>query len=153
MIVRGDVGKPVMFVSAAALESSGPQSSEAIIDAVYQQILKRPADPIGLQQYAPQLLAGLISPREIVRDLMHSAEWAARFIDDRLIEETVLALYDCVLARAPDVDGWNQLIAWEPRDGWAPVIDSMIDGSEYTERFTGHLVPGEAPPPAETPQS
>lgn len=141
-IAQQEPGRPVFFTSSLTANSAGPSSAEAAVDAAYRQVLKRPADAAGLQQYAPSLRARSLSIRDIVRDLVRSDEWAAKFVDDRPVEETVLALYDCLLARAPDVDGWNQLLAWEPRDDWQPVIDSMIDGEEYGARFGSAVVPG-----------
>lgn len=132
----------MLFVSSYAEEHGSADATEASVRATYRQVLKRSADAAGLDHYLKQLHSGSICVRDIVRDLMHSDEWEARFIAGRAVEETVLALYDCVLARAPDTEGWNQLTAWEPRNTWASVIDSMIDGVEYTERFGDDLVPG-----------
>jgi hypothetical protein len=134
----------VLFVSSEALGHGIALDPQSLIVAVYRQVLKRRPDAVGLQHYTRELLTGSVCVREIVRDLMHSEEWAARFIDGRTVEETALALYDCVLARAPDVGGWNELTTWEPRNGWGPVFDSMIDGTEYSARFGADVVPGEA---------
>ena len=118
-------------------------TAEGKVRGVFRQVLKRSPDAAGLEHYRQLLEAGSIDVKTIVRDFLQSDEWKARFIDGHSVEQTVLALYDCALARAPDVDGWNQLTSWEPRSGWNQVIDGMLDGAEYAERFGSDLVPGE----------
>ncbi len=135
---------PVLFTATAPAASANADVAEAVIGAAYRQVLKRNPDPAGLQHYRPLLEAGSTSAKEISRDLLHTAEWAGRFICGRSVQETALALYDCVLARAPDLDGWDHLATWEPRNGWSSVIDGMIDSAEYAERFGANAVPGQS---------
>lgn len=136
-------GEPVVFAASAVLRRTDSEPSAAeTVQALYRQVLKRSADASGLENYVSAIADGSKVVKEIVRELIHSDEWAQRFIHGRTVEETVLAIYDCVLSRAPDLGAWRQLTAWEPRAGWQPVIDEMIDGSEYAERFGDHIVPG-----------
>ena len=133
---------PVRFQSASG---NGEAASAAeTVRRAYRQVLKRNPDAVGLEHYRQLLEMAAIDVKTIVRDLLHSYEWKTKFVEGRTVPETVLALYDCVLSRAPDVDGWNQLTSWEPRNGWRTVIDGMLDGAEYEERFGCDLVPGEA---------
>ena len=148
LIQMADRSSPVLFSAAAPTEMENVDTAEAVIGAAYRQVLKRNPDAAGLQEYRPKLESGSTSAKEIVRDLLHRAEWAGRFIHGRSVPETVLALYDCVLARAPDLEGWNHLTAWASRDGWSSVIDSMIDSAEYAQRFGAHSVPGQSMPGA-----
>ena len=136
--------EPVRFDQVASTGQSA--SADAKVPRIYQQVIKRRPDSAGSERYRQLLEGGTTDVKSIVRELLQSDEWKTRFIDGRSVQETALALYDCVLARAPDVGGWHELLSWEPRHGWKPVMDGMLDSAEYNERFGSDLVPGEVRP-------
>src|SRR5205807_10334805 len=62
-------------------------------------------------------------------------------VDAHSRPEVLIALLDCALARPA---GMEEFRKWEPilsRKDWAGVIDELIDGSEYVERFGNDTVP------------
>lgn len=135
--------EPATFApSVDGAKSGGEASAADVVRAIYGQILKRPADRAGLENYTAALENGTATVKSIVSDFLQSDEWRIRFIDGRSSEQVFIALYGCALSRAPDVAGWNHLIAWEPRAGWKPIIDGFIDGPEYAQRVGDNTVPG-----------
>ena len=142
--VSSPQSQPIRFDHAAS--SAQNASASAKVVRIYQQVLKRRPDPAGLEHYRQLLEDGTTDVKSIVGSLLQSDEWKIRFIDGRPVQETALALYDCVLARAPDVGAWNQVTSWEPRHGWKPVMDGLLDSAEYDERFGPDLVPGDVRP-------
>ena len=120
-----------------------PCSAAETVEAAYRQILKREADWPGCEPHLRALEGGTRTVRGVVRDLLQSEEWKMRFIDDHPLPEIVIGLYSCVLARAPDRTGWNDLMAWAARDNWDPVIDQFVSSVEYTDRFGEDTVPGQ----------
>ena len=117
-------------------------SAEEAVKAVYRQVLKREADPSGAQYYVQFLVNGTSTVRDLVRELVLSKEWKSTFIDGRNVSEIVIALYSCVLARAPDTGGWDDFMAWSPRGDWSSVLEGFVNSEEYTGRFGNDSVPG-----------
>lgn len=136
--------KPLVFGRACTTGEASEVSAEEALRAVYRQILKREADLSGPAHYMPLLQAGETTVKTVVHDLLLSDEWRIRFIEGRSRPEVFIALYDCALSRAPDVEGWRHLIAWEPRSSWPPIIDGLLLGEEYRNRFGDDGVPGVA---------
>lgn len=133
--------QPVRFGTGQTPDDVKPCSAEETVKAIYRQVLKREADATGLRDHVRSLLDGTRTVQDLVRDLLHSQEWKAKFIDDHTVPEILLALYNSALARAPDRAGWNDFMARGPRD-WATAIDQFVNSSEYTERFGDDTAPG-----------
>lgn len=118
-------------------------SAADTVKAAYRQILKREAEFPGCEPYVRALKGGSRNVRGVVRELLQSEEWKMRFINGRTLPEILVALYSCALARAPDRTGWNDFMAWGTRENWASVIDELVNGSEYTQRFGDDTLPGQ----------
>lgn len=88
------------------------RSAERMIEAVYREVLDRPADPEGLRRYLDRVLNEGWDQRALVEHLQRSPE--ARAID---AETTIRRLYQEELGRAPDASGLaNYRAKW--RQGW-----------------------------------
>jgi hypothetical protein len=136
--------QPVRFGTGQTPDDVKPCSAEETVKAIYRQVLKREADATGLRDHVRSLLDGTRTVQDLVRDLLHSQEWKAKFIYDHSLSEILLAFYGCALARAPDTAGWNDFMAWGARDDWSAAIDQFVNSSEYTERFGNDTVPGKS---------
>ena len=76
-------------------------NADSVVDAIYRQILERPAGGEGNAR-ADQLRNGQISVREIVRDVAKSQEHAERFLPANDRAQAVTTLYRHLLGRDPD---------------------------------------------------
>lgn len=117
-------------------------SAREVVRAIYQQILKRDPDAAGSTHYVALLENGTATVRSIVADLLQSDEWRIRFIEGRSDRDVYFSLYECALARAPDLSGLNYLTAWGSDAGWPPLIAGFVEGPEYRGRFGDDIVPG-----------
>ena len=83
---------------------------ERTVDALYQEILDRPADEEGLSHFSPLLRDGQITEQDIRSTLFNSEERVSMQIKtiDELNEETINVindLYEKILLREPDPEG------------------------------------------------
>ena len=106
----------------ASLDDRTPVAIEPYVDAAYQALLGRPADPGGLSYWAARLRGGMT--RVGFTDLLaRSPEWTRHVVED---------LYLDVFGRVPDASGldyWSNLI----RNGMrvASVATSLYASGEY----------------------
>jgi GT2 family glycosyltransferase len=124
-----------------AIDDPKIASSAEIVKAVYRQVFRREADPGGLKHHVHLLDSGKSKARDIIRSFLQSQEWRTRFVDGHTRPEILITLFDCALARPADMKDFRK---WEPilsRKDWAQVIDELIDGPEYVERFGNDTVP------------
>jgi hypothetical protein len=112
-----------------------------LVNAIYEQVLERPADESGAAACVPLLDQGRLTVRDLVRALGLSPEYQARFIEGQATRQAVALCYKHFLAREPDAEGWGYWIAIGERQGFTPVISSLIDSEEYSRRFGDHKVP------------
>lgn len=125
----------------------GPKtaSSADTVAAIYRQIFRRKADPGGLKHHAHLLDSGTSQARDIIRSFLQSQEWRTRFVDGHSRPEVLITLFDCALARPADMEDFRK---WEPilsRKDWVQIIDELIGGPEYAERFGNDTVPHTLP--------
>jgi GT2 family glycosyltransferase len=123
--------------------SDAPKAASAAetVTAIYRQIFRRKADPGGLEHHARLLDAGKWTAKDIIRSFLQSQEWRTRFVDASSRPELLITLFDCALARPADMEDFRR---WEPilsQKNWNQVIDELLDGPEYTERFGNDTVP------------
>jgi Ca2+-binding EF-hand superfamily protein len=129
------------IVLAPALVWAQPCTSDAdsVVDAVYRQVLERPARGEGNAR-ADQLRSGQISVREIVRDVAKSPEHLQRFLPANDRGQAVTNLYRHILGRGPDPAGLNSHV--QGRDAVVNLVDTFIDSPEYLQKFGNDTVPG-----------
>jgi hypothetical protein len=99
------------ILSSFVQYSAEKTQNEKIVDDLYRNILKRPADQDGLLIYTSLLKQNKITPEEIKIELYNSKEYASIFNlknISELSEETVDSindLYEIILRRSADTHG------------------------------------------------
>lgn len=109
----------------AAAAPSAP-SAEAFVEALFLDVVRRPADPAGRQWFLDQLAAGR-SRTQVARTLLGSGEALAAFVDD---------LYNDLLRRRSDAGGrafWVDLLT---RGRSPEELVVLISGSPEYEAAT-----------------
>lgn len=134
-----DRATPVML-GPAAFEPNAAASVQEVVSAIYARVLKRAPDAAGLANYSTALQSGQMSVQDIVRELVRSDEWQQRFATRRTPEEVLFAIYDCVLARTPDREGFKHVVAFG--SDWSLIAESFISSREYSLKFGTEIVPG-----------
>jgi hypothetical protein len=121
----------------------GPQckSAEDVISAIYQQVLERPPDPIGLRKWTGALTKGKKSVRTIVMEIGTSLEYRNRFVAGKTPDEAVRLMYSHFLARKPDPGGLAAHVIELPTVGATVEIRNAINSPEYDQRFGNGIVP------------
>ena len=138
--MRASLLVAVLAFAPALASAQQPCTSDAdsTVDAIYRQILERPAGGEGNAR-AEQLRNGQTTVREIVRDVAKSPEHLQRFTpNDR--NQAVSNLYRHLLGRAPDPAGLNGHV--QSRESMAALIDTFINSEEYQQKFGNDTVPG-----------
>ena len=130
-----------VFAFAPALASAQQPctpDAESAVDAVYRQVLERPAGGEGNAR-AEQLRRGETTGREIVREVAKSPEHRQRFLIANSQEGRVNAignLYRHLLARQPDPAGLDSHVQALANTDVSQIIDIMIDSGGATEAET-----------------
>ena len=135
------------FVSSVA-SAQQPCTTDArrVVDEVYRHMLERGADA-GSQTWQTQLQNGQMTVRDLVREVAKSQEHNQRFIKQENGEEmpfirSVNTLYRHILGRQPDAEGARANAQSVANQGIGPVIDSIVNSAEYTQRYGDWGVPG-----------
>jgi Ca2+-binding EF-hand superfamily protein len=131
----------VLTFAPALASAQQPCTSDAdsTVDAIYRQILERPAGGEGNAR-AEQLRNGQTTVREIVREVAQSPEHRQRFLTSRNRREAVTNLYKHLLGRAPDPAGLNGHLQSGADE--TTLIDTFLNSPEYQEKFGNDRVPG-----------
>ena len=131
----------IIVLAPAFASAQQPCTSDAdsTVDAIYRQVLERPAGGEGNTR-AAQLRNGQMSVREIVRDVARSQEHAQRFLPANNRRQAVTNLYRHLLGRPPDAAGFNSHV--EGREALVQLVDTFIDSPEYQQKFGDDTVPG-----------
>jgi Ca2+-binding EF-hand superfamily protein len=131
----------VLTVAPALAWAQQPCTSNAdsTVDAIYRQILERPAGGEGNAR-AEQLRNGQTSVREIVRDIARSPEHTQRFLPANDRGQAVTNLYRHLLGRDPDPAGLNSHV--EGRVALVALVDTFINSPEYQQKYGDNGVPG-----------
>jgi len=119
-----------------------------VVDALFNQIFERKADAAS-RQVAVQLLANA-GPTASIRNfaatsLLHSPEYAQRFLAGKgegAIRNGVAFLFRHILDRKPDSKEWLALQKIAIKQGWAVVIQSLVDSAEYRAKTQEYGLPG-----------
>lgn len=106
-----------------------------LISNIYQRVLERDWDPVGLIFWGSQLDRGEMSVREVVRRVALSEEHMARFIKPHSVEEAVKICYRHLLAREADPGGLQNWVKVFQQEGVDNVIHGIVDSNEYMDRF------------------
>ncbi len=127
------------------LESAEARARQ--VDGAYQRVLKRGADPSGLQTYVARLHGGW-SWATLDANLFASDEYRAT---RPTAEAFVTGLYEDVLGRAPDAGGLAAHAASLGRDfcGKAKAFLGSGEGSERAVEDVYELLFGRMPDPSE----
>jgi len=124
---------------AYSLEKS---QNEKIVDDIYRDILKRPADGEALHYFVPLLEKNEITPEEIKTELYDSEEYNATLglnlkpIDQLTdnTKNTIDELYEIILRRSADPEGlrhFGTLLEME-KITEAYIRDSLVNSSEFS---------------------
>jgi hypothetical protein len=117
-------------------------TSEEIVKGVYQQLLERVPDPETMQSLTAQLTTGAKSVRELVRDTALSDEFKGKYTQGRPEEAAVGILYQRIFARGGSPQEYRPWVEAAKAQGFASVIDGLINGPEYAREFGERGVPG-----------
>lgn len=131
----------VLVLAPALASAQQPCTADAdsVVDAVYRQVLERPAGGEGNAR-AEQLRNGQTTVREIVREIARSPEHAQRFLPANNRTQAVTTLYRHLLARAPDPAGLNDHV--QGRESLVALVDTFVNSDEYVRQFGDDTVPG-----------
>jgi len=138
------VGLLVVFPIVASAQQPCTTDARRVVDELYRHMLERSADP-GSQGWVDKLQSGT-TVREIVRQIAQSPEHMQRFFNPNeggaANERAVANLYRHILGRQPDAGGLRTYGNVASRSGFAAVVDSIVNSSEYTNSYGDWGVPG-----------
>lgn len=96
---------------------------------VYDAVLFRAPDTVGLYAWAAQIATGQMTPPQLVSDFVSSQEAAT-------IVEPVIRLYDGLFGRAPDVSGLqNWITAEDAGTSFYAVVQGFVGSGEFTNDY------------------
>ena len=72
------------------------------INNAYMELLERPGDETGMEDFAGRMNDGTLTPAGLVYSIMHSAEYRGK---NNTSEEEITLIYRAVLSREPDEKG------------------------------------------------
>ena len=143
-MLRAVVFVAAMAMPAAALaQQSCTTDARYVVDQIYRVVLERAADRNAAGQIR-QLRDGTATVKDIVRELVKSAEHTSRFArrgDASANERTVTTLYRHILGRDPDPSGLQAHLQGLNTQGLEAVINAMLDSPEYQEKYGDYGVP------------
>jgi hypothetical protein len=113
-----------------------------IINGIYLQVARHPADPKTLAALEARLSGGELSVKDIVRQLALSEEFKSSFVKARAVGEAVALVHERLLARPPSAVEAAKWAESARANGFDFVVNSIIDGPEYGELFGDRAVPG-----------
>lgn len=120
-----------------------------IVNAIFLQVLERPANGELAKTASDKLTSGETSVRELIATLVTSDEYQERFVSARPAEETTRLLYRHVLARDPSAAELKSVTGGASKDdaakNFVAAARSLVAGEEYGQRFGARLVPGASP--------
>ncbi|GEM_PF-2425819 len=112
------------------------------VDAIYLQILGRPADANGKVGWISGLRRGDFTVRTLIENIAKTPEFKERILASRSIQEGVTELYRRILVREPDPVGLESWINKVISSGYDIVISDILHSAEYQSRFGDFGVPG-----------
>jgi hypothetical protein len=114
-----------------------------LLHQVYCRVLERPVDEAALIDHG-NALKGNKSVKDLIYDLVTSDEHKNKFYDDDNLTNSVIKLYDHLLAREPDNAGLRltRQKMREPNGGYESAVRGLIDSKEYNDNFGNDKVPG-----------
>ena len=102
---------------------------ESFVERFYTQILDRPSEPAGLENWTVALMAGTRGGADVADEFIHSAEFQKKTMSD---DEYITKLYHAFFNREPDAPGmasWQaDLAAGKGRDF---VLNGFLVSDEY----------------------
>jgi hypothetical protein len=135
----------VLFVPAAA-HAQQPCTTDArfVVNAIYQQILERPADAASAAT-TQRLATGQATVRDLVREVATSAEHKQRFLGgsgNDANRKAAGVLYRHLLGREGEPAGLNAHAEGIATQGADAAIDAMLSSEEYRAKYGDNTVPG-----------
>ncbi|MEL6353454.1 MAG: phycobilisome rod-core linker polypeptide [Cyanobacteria bacterium J06627_28] len=124
--------------------TSSPDDLQAIIRAVYKQVLGNPhvMESERLVTAESQLCDGSISVREFVRAVAKSDFYKSRYFESCAPYRFVELNFQHILGRAPQSQAEvSEHIRCCNEAGYDAEIDSYVDSDEYQESFGENIVP------------
>lgn len=126
------------------LPTTSPQEAEAIISAIYRQVLGNAyvMDSERLITAESQLKQGILRVREFVRTLAKSDLYRSRFFTNCPRYRAIELNFRHLLGRAPlDLEEMRSHSTILDSQGYEADIDSYIDSDEYQSTFGENIVP------------
>jgi len=110
----------------------GSLNDTEFVTLVYQNVLKRDPDPVGLSNWVQFLTEGSKTRGGVMIGFSESTEYK----DAVDVDIRVISLYYGMLRRAPDPDGFNNWSSYIKSGVSATVlVEAFLDEQEYTNRF------------------
>lgn len=114
--------------------------SDLLINLLYEAILFRAPETVGLDYYQPMIQArGLQALVQVAQGMILSSEWNTLIRPQHSDEEVVRQLYRILLGREPDQGGlqwWTQMMH---NNQYKAVVSGFINSQEFKRR---NIMPG-----------
>jgi phycoerythrin-associated linker protein len=134
----------VLDTPVESWQSSSPEDRQAVIRAVYKQVLGNPhvMESERLTSAESQFCNGSISVRDFVRAVAKSDFYRSRYFETCAPYRFVELNFKHLLGRAPsDRAELSTHIQMCINEGYEAEIDSYLDSSEYQDKFGENVVP------------
>jgi hypothetical protein len=121
--------------------NSNEELSVEIFQMAHCRVLERKATEEQVQTLVPQT-ANRFNVKGLVHFLVSSNEHYSHFVQGRTNGFIIRALYDHLLDRSPlpsEEMNWMQFLVRNPVQA---MIDNIMNGPEYNQKWGNHLVPG-----------
>ena len=131
-------------MTVVELRENGLESIDAVIRAVYRQVLGNPhvMESERLVSAESRLANGEISVREFVREVAKSGFYSSRYFETCAPYRFVELNFKHLLGRAPESQAeLSEHICTCVEKGYDAEIDSYIDSQEYQDKFGENIVP------------
>ena len=131
-------------MTVVELRENGVDSIDAVIRAVYRQVLGNPhvMESERLVSAESRLTNGELTVREFVREVAKSGFYSSRYFETCAPYRFVELNFKHLLGRAPESQAeLSEHICTCVEEGYDAEIDSYIDSQEYQDKFGENIVP------------
>ena len=132
----------ILILTVADSPPARTNQEEDIVKAAYCRVLERSADASGLENATAAIKNGY-PVKMMLKDLVLSEEHTKKFVKNNSSKVIVTILFEHLLDRAPtprEIEaGMRQLDS----DGVASLVESVLNGREFIEKFGDNKVPGD----------
>lgn len=134
-----DIELPSVIPTATPTPTPVPLTpTEEYVVTLYNGILGRDPDPIGMESFVAIVEENEGNPEIALRDMFNSAEFANRNLTN---EEFVNLLFNVILGRAPDENGYNTFMGMlEEGTTREALLDSFFNSQEWLNRVDEGII-------------